>query len=166
MWYLIVGLGVAGTMAISFKNPRAIVWLSLGSFKVMFCTLYARLEPLHLPGWMPSHAFVSVVTVAFICHLLEKYKKYEWELILYRFGCLVLFVELGRFLCVPMVSEYYNFLTKSVYLVALVAVFANSLAKCGLLNRPYQIALNHLLNSVNCNSRKLKQHKGWAQRWV
>lgn len=162
------GLGAAAvvvTVLISYNNPRAIFWVLLGSAKVLICSVYVHVMLPNVNGWAPDGVFVSLIATALFCHILEKYRVFEWELVLYRLVFLSMIISAGNFLGIPFVSDFYTPLNMVLYAVSFVLIFANSLLKAGVLSSNKIKRLNKVLKSMGCNSKQLHKERGWVERW-
>ena len=164
----IFGFGASAAIAtifISFNNPRAILWVTLGSLKVLVCSIYVQISFPNGNIQMPDPFFVTLIFTAIFYHLLEKYRVFEWELVLQRLVFLSLFTTAAKFLNVPVVSQAYGPLNTVFYVLSFCLIFANSLCKAGLLKTSQIKGLNRFLKSIGANSKQLEKKKGWAQRW-
>ena len=166
---MLYGLGafaVLATVVISFNNPRAIFWVTLGSAKVLFCSLYVHMSYLNVNLWFPDDVFVSLIATAIFCHLLDKYRIFRWELVLYRLVLLSMIVSAGKFFGVPILSQLHTPLNILLYSASFALIFVNSLLKAGLLTGDNIKRLNRFLKTIGCNSKELEKTGGWAQRWL
>lgn len=157
---------VITTLMISFNNPRAVIWLGLGSLKVLLCSVYDVMGLSHVVSWAPDAVFVSVIGTAIFIHIIGTIKVLDWELVLYRLACLSLALGTARFLGVPYTSEIYLPVMVTFYGFSLGVIFANSLVKSGILNGQNNKNIKELLQLMGCSSDKLHYSKGGAQRWL
>ena len=158
-------LAVILTVFVSFNNPRAILWVTLGSLKVLICSIYVQIDFPNVNVSMPEPVFVSLIFTAVFCHLLEKYRVFEWELVLQRLVFLSLVITAAKFLHVPVVSQVSESLNTILYALSFLLIFANSLCKAGLLKTNQIKSLNRFLKSIGANSKELEKKGGWVQRW-
>lgn len=165
MFFGIGAAAVIATIFVSFNNPRAIFWVTLGTAKVLICSLYDQIDLSGFKFWLPDALFISIIFTAFFCHLLEKYRIFEWELILYRLVSLSLIISAAKFFNVPVISTFYVPLIIALYAISFVLIFANSLCKAGLLHSKYTKRLNRFLKSIAANSKEVQKKQGWIQRW-
>ena len=165
---MLIGFGaiaVIATAIISLNNPRAIFWLALGSVKILLCFFCVYFEFQNFDFGGSNGVFVSLICTAIFCHLLEKYRVFEWELVLLRLVSLSLVISAAKFLNIPVISQFYEPLNTVLYSVSLVLIFVNSLLKARLLSGDFTKKLNRFLKSIGCNSRHLKKKGGWVERW-
>lgn len=165
MLYGFGAVAVVATVLISFNNPRAIFWVLLGSAKVLFCSLYVHTNLFYVNVWAPDGVFVSLIGTAIFCHVLDKYRVYEWELMLYRLVFLSLIISAAKFLNIPVISDFYGPLNIVLYAVSFILICANSLLKAGLIDSDKVKKLNRFLKSIRCNSKPLQKNRGWVERW-
>lgn len=165
MFYGLGALAAIFTVLISYNNPRAIFWVGLGSLKVLVCSLYVQVALPNVNLWMPDGIFVSLIATTVFCHLLEKYRVFEWELVLYRLVFLSMLISAANFLGIPFVSDFYGPLNIVLYATSFILIFANSLLYAGVLSTNKIKRLNRALKYIGCNSKQLHKERGWAERW-
>lgn len=156
---------VVATLAVSFNNPRAFVWLGLGSLKVLICSAYDHLGLPNVISWAPDAIFVSMIATVMFCHIIENIKILYWEQALFRLACLSIVITAGKFLGIPFLKDVYLPVMIAFYAFSIVVIFANSLVKSGLINGQHKKNINDLLQLMGCSSDVMK-HKGGAQRWL
>ena len=158
-------IAVVATVMISANNPRAIFWIALGSFKILLCSLYVHFVPSGHNFDLPDGAFISLILTGVFCQLLDKFRVFEWELVLLRLVLLSLAISAAKFLSIPVLSQFYGPLNAVLYSASLVLIFVNSLLKARLLNGDFTRKLNRFLKAIGCNSRQLEKKRGWVERW-
>ena len=165
---MFIGLGaiaVGATVMISANNPRAIIWIALGSLKVILTYFCVHYDLKHLDFGGPDGAFISLIYTAIFCHLLEKYRVFEWELVLLRLVSLSLVISAAKFLSIPVIAQFYGPLNIVLYGASIILIFVNSLLKARLLSGSFTRKLNRFLKSIGCNSKQLEKKGGWVERW-
>lgn len=146
------------TMAISFNNPRAFVWLGLGSLNVLICSLYDHLSFPNVTSWAPSAVFISLIATTAFCQVIDKIKSFEWERVLFRLASLSIVVIGGKFLTVPFLQDIYAPVIIAFYAFSIVVIFANSLVVSGLINGKKKKDINDILKFLGCSSDRLHAH--------
>ena len=165
MFFGLGGAATITTVIISFNNPRGLIWLLLGTVKVLICSTYVHVDLLNV-NWIPKPLYLIIITTAVFSHLIEKYGKFEWELVLYRLMLLSAGILIASLLHVPWISDQRDYLIAIVYLFALTLIFVNSLARAHVLSGDQVQKLNRLLKNLGCNCQPFERQNGWVRRWV
>lgn len=162
---LFAGFTIVSITLIYFKNYRAVFWLFLCGFLFTFCSKSVQNTFEFLRNWQFDQGFLTLIAVALFAHLVEKFKLFEWEWMIYQLARVAIVLSAAKFLSIPVLSDYYNGLMIFLFWFGLSIIFANTLLKTEILPTNQLKTLNKVLKVLGCNSDKLMKKKGWAQRW-